>query len=369
MTISADAPHRPSLTRPRLSPKEDLLTVAFSAWLIAGLFVDGWAHNNGKPESFFTPWHGLFYSGFLATAAWMFSRYQRHGGVPVGYGLGFIGVIAFAAGGVADMVWHQIFGVEVDLEALLSPSHLLLFFSGLLVVSSPLRAALFDPDSTSPSMQAFLPALLSTTIVTATVSFFLMQFSPFLSNSAIGDPYRYIAENVDPEIGGWLAEELQLEGFAAILVTTVVLMGPTLLLLRRWRLPAGSLTLLFTAVAVLDSSLLGFELGETVLAAVVAGFAADMLARQLQPTRSTATVLRTVGFVVPLVLWLTYFGVLATFYSVGWSVEFWSGITVMAALAGLGLAVLMSPAGAFPVVHSPIPDELATQNAPGVGHG
>ncbi len=67
----------------------------------------------------------------MPTAAWMWSRYQRHGGVPVGYGWGFIGVIAFAAGGVADMVWHQIFGVEVDLEALLSPSHLLLFISGL----------------------------------------------------------------------------------------------------------------------------------------------------------------------------------------------------------------------------------------------
>lgn len=349
MTISADVAPPFTPTRPRLSRREDLLTVAFSPWLIAGLFVDGWAHNNGKPESFFTPWHGLFYSGFLATATWMFTRYRRHGAVPVGYGLGFVGVIAFAVGGALDMVWHQIFGVEVDLEALLSPSHLLLFVSGLLVVSSPLRAALSDPDSSSPSMSAFLPALLSTTIVTATVSFFLMEFSPFLSNAAIGDPYRFIAQNVDPEIGGWLAEEIQVEGFASILITTIVLMAPALLLLRRWQLPAGSLTLVFGAVAVLDSSLLGFLRAETVLAAVVAGFTADMLARRLQPSRSTATVLRIAGFVVPLVLWLAYFGVLAMFYSVGWSVEYWSGITVMSALGGLGLAVLMSP----PVVHSP----------------
>ncbi len=58
------------------------------------------------------------------------------------------------------------------------------------------------------------------------------------------------------------------------------------------------------------------------------------------------------GFVIPLILWLTYFGVLATFYSVGWSVEYWSGITVMSALAGLGLAVLMTlaPAGDASVV-------------------
>ena len=43
--------------------------MVFATWLIVGIFVDGWAHNNDKPETFFTPWHALFYSGFLATAA------------------------------------------------------------------------------------------------------------------------------------------------------------------------------------------------------------------------------------------------------------------------------------------------------------
>jgi hypothetical protein len=92
----------------------------------------------------------------------------------------------------------------------------------------------------------------------------------------------------------------------------------------------------------MDCALLGFEMPETILAGVVAGLAGDMLAGSLQPSRSPATVLRIVGFAVPVVLWLTYFAVLATFYSVGWSVELWSGITVMSGLAGLGLAVLMT---------------------------
>ena len=52
--------------------------------------------------------------------------------------------------------------------------------------------------------------------------------------------------------------------------------------------------------------------------------------------------LRVVGFAVPVVLWLAYFAVLAAFYSVGWSAELWSGITVMSGLAGLGLATLMT---------------------------
>jgi hypothetical protein len=99
---------------------------------------------------------------------------------------------------------------------------------------------------------------------------------------------------------------------------------------------------MFSVVVVMDCALLGFEMPETILAGVIAGLAGDTLVQALQPSRSPATVLRVVGFAVPVALWLTYFGVLATFYSVGWSVELWSGITVMSGLAGLGLAVLMT---------------------------
>jgi len=331
-------------TQPRLSSREDLLTVAFAGWLIAGLFLDGYAHNNHKPESFFTPWHAVFYSGFLATATWMWSRHERHGGIPVGYRTGFLGVLLFAAGGVADMIWHLIFGVEVDLEALLSPSHLVLFASGLLILSSPLRAAWSDttvPGAT-PALRAFLAPLLSLTLMTATVSFFLMEFSPLLTNVATGDPYRFVAANVDPDIGGWLSEKLRLQGFASILITTVVLLAPTLLLLRRWRPPAGSFSILFGTVAVLTSALEGFNKAETILALVLGGIVADVIVHLLGPPVSTSTVMRVTGFVVPLTMWFGYFAVLAVFYDVGWSVEFWSGITVMSALAGGGLAVLMT---------------------------
>ena len=329
--------------------------MALGTWVLVGLFVDGWAHNIGKPESFFTPWHGLFYSGYLATAAWMWTRYQRHRAVPAGYELGFAGMIAFAVGGVADMFWHLAFGVEQGLEALLSPSHLVLFVSGVLAVSSPLRAAWSDADGEpAPSLRAFLPTVLSTTAVTATVSFFLMQYSPFLTDAATRRPYRQIAERVDPALAGWLAEEVRIEGFAGILMTTLVLLAPSFLLLRRWQVPRGTFTLLFTAVVVLTSSLHGFEMFETVLSGLVAGAAADLLAAELQPSRPPSTVLRVVGFVVPVVLWLTYFAVLALLYDVGWSMELWSGITLMAGLAGLGLAVLMTLAVPTPTRSSPV---------------
>lgn len=44
--------------------------VVFGIWMIIGLFLDGWSRNQDKPETFFTPWHGVLYSGFGAAIAW-----------------------------------------------------------------------------------------------------------------------------------------------------------------------------------------------------------------------------------------------------------------------------------------------------------
>ena len=133
-------------------------------------------------------------------------------------------------------------------------------------------------------------------------------------------------------------------GVAQSGLPTVLLMAPTLLLLRRWRLPFGALTVLFTTVVGLVSAAEGFDMGEVAFAGLAAGLAGDVLVRAVQRRPvSMASTLRIVGAVVPTVLWLAYFGFLAVFYSVGWTVELWAGITCMAALAGFGLAVLMVP--------------------------
>ncbi len=57
-----------------------------------------------------------------------------------GYGLSLLGVSIFALGGVSDMIWHMLFGIEVNVDALLSPTHLLLAVGMALIVSGPLRA-------------------------------------------------------------------------------------------------------------------------------------------------------------------------------------------------------------------------------------
>jgi hypothetical protein len=46
---------------------------------------------------------------------------------------------------------------------------------------------------------------------------------------------------------------------------------------------------------------------------------------------------------VPVVLWLAFFALFHLAYGLGWSPELWAGVTVMAALAGAGLSLLVVP--------------------------
>lgn len=52
------------------------------------------------------------------------------------------------------MLWHSRFGIEAGIEALLSPTHLVLALGGMLMVSGPLRAAGFRlTDRPLPSLK------------------------------------------------------------------------------------------------------------------------------------------------------------------------------------------------------------------------
>lgn len=113
-TRRAQAMPREAGAHPQLSSREHLITVLLAAWMTAGIFIDGWAHINlTSLETFFTPWHAVFYSGFLATAGWVVYQALRFqprplafapDAVPAGYLVGVFGVLLFGLGGVADML-------------------------------------------------------------------------------------------------------------------------------------------------------------------------------------------------------------------------------------------------------------------------
>ena len=135
--------------RPAGGVRFDWGAALLSVYLMGAMYVDGWAHNHGLPEDFFTPWHGLVFSGLVALAAYLAIALVRNhgrgyvwlGALPAGYGLSLFGAVLFQIAFAGDMVWHGIFGIEQNVEALLSPTHLLQALGMWAMVSGPLRAA------------------------------------------------------------------------------------------------------------------------------------------------------------------------------------------------------------------------------------
>lgn len=125
---------------------ETLFTIGL-LWFSAGAVLDSNHHMHGHPADFFTPGHGIAYSAvFLLTGLVGYRVLNGKGegtgaALPTGYRLGLIGCLLILTGGVGDMVWHNLFGVEVRTSEQLSPTHLLLAIGAGAVVSSPLRRA------------------------------------------------------------------------------------------------------------------------------------------------------------------------------------------------------------------------------------
>jgi hypothetical protein len=340
-TTTTDTTQAGGPARPRASWGDDLAAALLGTWVVGGLFLDGWAHvNQPGLETFFSPWHGVFYLGFLVSTmvlARLVTRHQRGrfdpALVPAGYGLGPVGVAMFVAGGVADGVWHTMFGIEVGVAALLSPSHLLLLSGGLLMVTSPVRSAWSSPElpARAPAL-ALLPALWATALTTAVVLFFFQYLSAFVTR----------APSV-AETGGTEGLLTTIAGVASVLVTNLIVVAPVLLLARRWRLPFGTVTLLATMGAVGLTSLREFALGWLVLAMLAGGLASDLLVARLRPGPDRPWAFRVVAAMAPLLLWGAWMAVYAAAYGIGWPPELWAGVLGMASLTGLGLTVLVLP--------------------------
>lgn len=302
----------------------------FSTWIVLGLFLDGWAHNTGRPESFWTPWHGLLYSGFLAATVTfaLDRRRRRREGSPLPTDpLMLAGFALFAFAGVGDAVWHGIFGVEEDVAALLSPTHLALMIGGILLIGGPLRTRHHDVSAGRVGWRAALPDVVAITLVLAVVAFFVQFLSPF--------------RGIEPDAYGVAGTELgHLHGVASVLVTNALFLSAVTYALRRPELlPAGTFTVLLGVPALLLSSLLAFEGVLLVGAAVVAGGIADVLDRRGADTR-------TLLLAVPAVLWPAWFAIHHVRWGLGWPVEYWTGVTVLAVLTGWGLDLVSRPATA-----------------------
>lgn len=307
-------------------------------------------------DSFFVPAHYVLYGGWfgvlvsvLAYAAWQ----RRHGRprkewLPPGYQLAAAGAFLFGVAGALDAIWHTLFGFELNLQVLLSPSHLVLFCAIGLIYFSVVRHASYQfdlaPERHRQSFRASLPLNIGI------ASFFVIVFWPtwyfdplaadYASQGAIvgtRGAYSFIA------YGSATAE---IAGVAGILLTTLVLVPFVILPLHRWRLPSGSLVFILGWVFLQRAIILGvYSYLPAVLGAALTGEVIWAWMRRGGAARLAAPLgYRILAFSVPFVLFSIYFLTVALMpHGVIWPVHLWAGSIGLAAIAGTLQSATMIP--------------------------
>ena len=318
--------------------------VRFDGWLslvylflISGGYLDAWAHQHGRvDDSFFTPWHGVMYSGLLLVLVVMvgvmlINRYRGASWqtlLPQGYQRSWMGAMLFAVGGVGDLIWHELFGIEKSFDALFSPTHLVLGVAFGLLVSGPLRAAWARPGRLV-SWANLWPALLSLTCLIST--FTLLMIPPYPLSGTLGS----LRPGDLGEVGGPLG----------ILVVAALLVGPILLAVRRWQLPPGSLLLVW-GINMIAMQMISWQVDSPwlpLVAMLLGAAVVEGIRLWLQPSANQPTRFHLFGFLAPVLLFGCYFAALVLSGTMQWSIHKWTGTTFLAGVAGWLLSYLIVP--------------------------
>ncbi len=128
---------------------------------------------------------------------------------------------------------------------------------------------------------------------------------------------------------------------ASALTFTALLIGGLLLLIGRWQLPFGWVTLLLSGVALAMSAL--NDIYRSVWLALIVGLIADALYAMLRPTRARTGRLRLFAFAVPATLFAGFFFALNLYGLLDWVIHLWTGVIFLAGAVGVLLSFLLVP--------------------------
>jgi hypothetical protein len=331
-------------TRTLTTAREDLVTLLVCTWTAIGVFVDVNAHSNMTvPETFFTPWHAVLYSGYAATAtwiAWLVWRNLRAGrrglaAIPAGYLAAAVAVPLFALGGVGDMFWHTFIGIETTINVLFSPSHLAITVSLVLLMVTPMLRA--RAGTTDPVGRAFVPILIGFGLG-AGIALMFMGYGTALREDAAAIVSAISVKGDPGSPAGLLAVRM--------VVTNLALLAPVLLLVQRWRPPFGSVTLLYVFPLLFGGVVAGFRNLTTLLSVLAAGLVIDLLIRWLRPSPEERVRFCTFAGLASLAIWTLYMGVAMVLEARVPIPEMFTGMPIVQAI----LAVLFA---AFLVAFAP----------------
>jgi hypothetical protein len=317
----------------------DWTVLALGLWCFCGMAIDGWAHKHGAvDDSFFTPWHAVWYAGFNAYAAFItFSLWRLYdgplpitpsaikaflAGMPRGYGPSVAGMVVFGVAGVGDLLWHTFLGIEGGTDILLSTTHLGLAAGLSLSLMAPFWAAWNTPGSGEKGLVSQLPVLFGI----GTAWSVLTLFTSYVHHQTLS--YNSLCNALPSCAAGNAGLEL---GISAILLQSVLLTGVVLLFMRRWSPVFGTFTVLLGVNGIAIAAFAPGEPSEAwqhMVTPLAAGLALDVAYRLVDPFGSGR--IRTFAFLVPAIHTFVWLAVLT--YNTGWQVGMVGGNLLMTPL-------------------------------------
>ena len=224
----------------------DWVVVTLSAILIFGAYFTAYAYvitQGSVAQPAATIGQSTVLAALLGVAALMFAEflYSVRGGRPWNQALpeGYVGSLAAAlVFGLAWLVDTQFWTPDLEaptalgLDALFTPPHLVEIAAAAVIVSGPLRATARRGET-----NAGFVVLVSAALLLSVITFATQFLHPLI------DPWGMTSYEFRPSIrDAWVGENI---GVAAVLAQALILAGAALLLNSGFKLPAGSLTLVF----------------------------------------------------------------------------------------------------------------------------
>ena len=320
----------------------DFLVSVCALWSACGFLLDTWAHGHVPVETFFTPYHGVAYSGIFAGAA-VIAIYGIRGAIPRSYRIPILGIPLFILSGLGDLAWHTFLGLEEGVDAVLSPTHMGLGIGILLISSAPIASALRN--------RAELRTLWDQVPL-------IFSLAAWIELLHFGTAYAFDPGagqiNAPPPTAPFTPDYLTAlsigyyklgTGVLIVIFQSLLMAGFALFAGARFPLRPGALTLMYllgnfaTAAAFTNDT----PLLVTVLAmSAAAGITGDAIMTRMRRAPGIRTY-QLLGVCVPAVYFAVYFIVTGATERLWWDWNVTLGAIIWAAGVGFGLSLLTQP--------------------------
>ncbi|GAC1461779.1 MAG: hypothetical protein PVS3B3_29610 [Ktedonobacteraceae bacterium] len=348
MSIQALSGQQVQSTKPMIDGKKfDTIFCMSVLWLIGGTFTDAWAHNNiPRLETFWTPWHAILYSGLLCLLSSLMIvliiNRRRCGSwlqaIPQGYKLVYLALGIMVLDGLGDMTWHLLFGVEQNLDALFSPTHL----TGLVCIGLFASGPLY-----SMYVRRVTPSSFSDYLLLATA--FLLPYVLIVNTT---QPFSVFSQ-IWPTTTPLSFSTGQVAAIGSIVFQTVLFMFFVLHVTRHWTCKPGMFTYILGVVAICLSIM--NQLWFTIPVFILGGLIIDGAYWYLKPSSTRILHMRLFSAIAAAAPYAVYMIWVSSTMHVVWTMHMLIGSVYVLLMIGWSLSYLPYPP------QRPTPTDLARE--------